>query len=167
LEQRLDLISCNRGASAVEFGLSLTVFLGLIFGIINIARVLWVIGSLHFAAESAARCASANTTTCNSASAIQTYALNQYHGESLGGTKPFHLFGDRVRQFSKRLLHLLFDHSAVWHLFASSVSESLLSIAALLGGPQPLNGRGSVPSRSALPSSVVSDGSRTGLNDQD
>jgi len=73
----------------MEFGLSLTVFLGLIFGVVNIARVLWVVGSLHFAAESAARCASANTTTCGSASAIQTYALNQYHGESLGGTNPF------------------------------------------------------------------------------
>ena len=73
----------------MEFGLSLTVFLGLIFGVVNIARVLWVVGSLHFAAESAARCASANTTTCSSASAIQAYALNQYHGESLGGTNPF------------------------------------------------------------------------------
>jgi Flp pilus assembly protein TadG len=82
-------VSCDSGASAVEFGLSLTVFLGLIFGVINIARVLWVIGSLHFAAESAARCASANTTTCSSASTIQSYALNQYHGESLGATNPF------------------------------------------------------------------------------
>jgi hypothetical protein len=69
--------------------LCLAVFLGLIFGIINIARVLWIVGSLHFAAESGARCASANTVTCSSASAIQSYALNQYHGESLGGANPF------------------------------------------------------------------------------
>jgi hypothetical protein len=61
----------------------------LMFGIVNIARVLWIVGSLHFAAESAARCASANTTTCNSASATQSYALSQYHGESLGATNPF------------------------------------------------------------------------------
>jgi Flp pilus assembly protein TadG len=89
LKRNLYLVSCDSGASAVEFGLSLTVFLGLIFGVINIARVLWVIGSLHFAAENAARCASANTTTCSSASTIQSYALNQYHGESLGATNPF------------------------------------------------------------------------------
>jgi Flp pilus assembly protein TadG len=89
LKRNLYLVSGDSGASAVEFALSLTVFLGLIFGIINIARVLWVIGSLHFAAESAARCASANTTTCSSASTIQSYALNQYHGESLGATNPF------------------------------------------------------------------------------
>jgi Flp pilus assembly protein TadG len=89
LKRRLCLASCESGAAAVEFGLSLTVFLGLIFGVINIARVLWIVGSLHFAAESAARCASANTTTCSSTSAIQSYALNQYHGESLGVTNPF------------------------------------------------------------------------------
>jgi Flp pilus assembly protein TadG len=89
LESDLDLVSCERGASAVELALCLAVFLGLILGVINIARVLWIVGSLHFAAESAARCASANTTTCSSASAIQSYALNQYHGESLGATNPF------------------------------------------------------------------------------
>ena len=89
MKRNLSLVSCESGGSAVEFGFSLTVFLGLIFGVINVARVLWIVGSLHFAAESAARCASANTTTCSSASAIQSYALNQYHGESLGVTNPF------------------------------------------------------------------------------
>ena len=89
MKSNLGLGSCERGASAVELAFCLAVFLGLIFGIINIARVLWIVGILHFAAESAARCASANTTTCSSASTIQSYALNQYHGESLGGTNPF------------------------------------------------------------------------------
>ena len=89
MKSNLGLGACERGASAVELAFCLAVFLGLIFGIINIARVLWIVGSLHFAAESAARCASANTTTCSSASAIQSYALNQYHGESLGATNPF------------------------------------------------------------------------------
>ena len=89
MKSNLGLVSCERGASAVELALCLAVFLGLIFGMINIARVLWIVGSLHFAAESAARCASANTTTCGSPTAIQSYALNQYHGESLGGTNPF------------------------------------------------------------------------------
>ena len=61
----------------------------LVFRLINLARVLWVVGSLHFAAASAARCASVNTTTCNSATTIQNYALTRYYGESLGGTNPF------------------------------------------------------------------------------
>jgi len=89
LKRNFGLVSCESGASAIEFAFCLAGFLMLVFGVINIARVLWVVGSLHFAAESAARCASANTTTCSSATAIQTYALNQYHGESLGGTNPF------------------------------------------------------------------------------
>ena len=89
MKSNLCLVSCESGASAIEFGFSLTAFLGLIFGVINVARVLWIVGSLHFAAESAARCASANTITCSSASTIQSYALNQYHGESLGVTNPF------------------------------------------------------------------------------
>ena len=84
-----NLVCDQSGASVVEFALSLTAFLMLMFGLINIARVLWIVGSLHFAAESAARCASANTTTCNSTTTIQSYALAKYYGESLGGTNPF------------------------------------------------------------------------------
>ena len=89
MKRNLCLVSCESGASAIELGFCLTVFLGLILGVVNIARVLWIVGSLHFAAESGARCASANTTTCSSVSAIQSYTLNQYHGESLGATNPF------------------------------------------------------------------------------
>ena len=84
-----NLVCDQSGASVVEFALSFSAFLMLVFGLINIARVLWIVASLHFAAESAARCASANTTTCNSATAIQSYALTRYYGESLGGTNPF------------------------------------------------------------------------------
>jgi Flp pilus assembly protein TadG len=73
----------------VEFAVALGAFLMLIFGIINISRVLWTLSSLHYAAEAAARCASVNSVTCGSANAIQTYALNQYNGENLGGTNPF------------------------------------------------------------------------------
>lgn len=83
------LVFCHSGATIVEFAFGLTAFVMLIFGIINIARVLWTLGSLHYAAESAARCASVNTTTCSSATAIQTYALNKYNGEDLGETNPF------------------------------------------------------------------------------
>jgi hypothetical protein len=53
-----------------------------------LAIVLWTIGSLHFAAESA-RCAAVGSSSCTTATAIQTYALSQYSGVSLGGTNPF------------------------------------------------------------------------------
>ena len=80
----LSLLACDRGASTVELAIISTALLGLIFGIINIGLVLWTHGSLHHAVEALARCAAVNTTTCGSATAIQTYALNQYSGQSLG-----------------------------------------------------------------------------------
>lgn len=83
------LLLCDSGATIIELAFGLTAFLMMTFGIIDIARVLWTLGSLHYAAESAARCASVNTTTCGSASAIQTYALGKYYGEHLGATNPF------------------------------------------------------------------------------
>ncbi len=73
----------------MELGIILTVFLSMLFGIINVAMVLWTQGSLHYAAEKAARCAAIGSTSCSSATLIQTYALNQYYGLSLGGTNPF------------------------------------------------------------------------------
>ncbi|MBV9016368.1 MAG: pilus assembly protein [Alphaproteobacteria bacterium] len=84
-----DLLACEAGASTVEMAIVLTAFLGFIFGIINIALVLWTQSSLYYAAEAAARCASVNPSTCSSASTTQTYALNEYFGQPLGGTNPF------------------------------------------------------------------------------
>jgi hypothetical protein len=83
------IFACERGASAVELGIILTAFLSMLFGIINVAMVLWTQGSLHFAAENAARCAAVGSSGCSTATLIQTYALDQYYGLSLGATNPF------------------------------------------------------------------------------
>jgi Flp pilus assembly protein TadG len=83
------LLARQDGTAAIETAIVLPVFLGLIFGIVNGALVLWTQASLYFAAEAAARCASVNATACGSADAVKTYALNQYHGRSTGGTNPF------------------------------------------------------------------------------
>ena len=90
MKRFFDLLSCERGATIVEFAFVGTVFLAMIFGIINIARVGWTLGSLHFAAEAAARYASINDSVSNpiAANTVQTYAQNAYHGESLG-SNPF------------------------------------------------------------------------------
>jgi Flp pilus assembly protein TadG len=73
----------------VEVGIILSVFLSMLFGIMNVAMVLWTLGSLHYAAETAARCAAVGSSSCTTATTIQNYALNQYNGQSLGGTNPF------------------------------------------------------------------------------
>jgi Flp pilus assembly protein TadG len=86
----LHLLCCERGTAIVEFAFVATVFLAMIFGVINIARVTWTLGSLHYAAESAARYASIHTSDSNpiASSTVQTYAANAYYGESLSGN-PF------------------------------------------------------------------------------
>jgi Flp pilus assembly protein TadG len=86
----LDLLSCERGTTILEFAFVATVFLSMIFGIINIARVGWAFGSLHFAAEAAARYASINDSPSNpiAAGTVTTYAQNVYYGEGLG-SNPF------------------------------------------------------------------------------
>jgi Flp pilus assembly protein TadG len=89
LNPKSSLLRCDSGAAAIEMAIVVTAFLGMLFGIVNLGLLLWTQTSLHFAVESAARCASVNTTTCGTSDAITTYALNQYAGESLGGTNPF------------------------------------------------------------------------------
>jgi Flp pilus assembly protein TadG len=80
------LARCERASSAVELAIILSVFVSMIFGIINLSIVLWTLGSLHYAAETAARCAAVGSSSCTNPA---TYALNHYYGASLGGTNPF------------------------------------------------------------------------------
>jgi Flp pilus assembly protein TadG len=62
----------------VEFALVLPMLVALIFGIYEFGLAVWTQGMLDYAVEQASRCASiASTTTCNSASAIKTYAAQQ------------------------------------------------------------------------------------------
>jgi Flp pilus assembly protein TadG len=80
------LLRCESGSSAVELGIILSVFVSMMFGIVNVAIVLWTLASLHYAAETAARCAAVGSSSCTDPAA---YALSQYNGVSLGGTNPF------------------------------------------------------------------------------
>jgi hypothetical protein len=80
------LLRCESGSSAVELGITLSVFMSMLFGIVNIAMVLWTLASLHYAAETAARCAAVGSSSCTDPAA---YALSRYTGVSLGGTHPF------------------------------------------------------------------------------
>lgn len=83
------LLRCERGVSTVELAIVITAFLGLIFGIFNVGMMLWTASSLRYAAESAARCAAVNSTSCGSATAVKAYAMARYTGRPLGRTNPF------------------------------------------------------------------------------
>ena len=88
MESRLRLSVSESGVTAIDFAIIITAFISMMFGIINIGLILWDLGSMQYAVEAAARCASVDATNCGSASAIQTFALTQYYGESLA-SNPF------------------------------------------------------------------------------
>jgi len=70
----------ERGASAVEFGLTAPIFFLILFGIIEGGLLLWNQLALQHGAEMAARCAGVNKTLCGSPADIQSYASQQAFG---------------------------------------------------------------------------------------
>jgi Flp pilus assembly protein TadG len=70
----------NHGATAVEFGIIAPALLTLVVGTFYLCMALFLVASMHFAVEDGARCASVNSTTCSSASAIVKYTQSRYFG---------------------------------------------------------------------------------------
>ncbi|HEY8573926.1 TadE family protein [Phenylobacterium sp.] len=68
------------GATAVEFGLVLPVFVAMMLGLLSVGMLAFSVNSLQFAAEDAARCAAVKTTVCTDASTTRAYALSRYAG---------------------------------------------------------------------------------------
>jgi TadE-like protein len=77
----------TRGTAAVEFAFVAPVFIVLVVGTFYLCLCLFLTGSLHYAVEQAARCASVKTTVCTDSSSIVSYAQNSYFGP--GGTPNF------------------------------------------------------------------------------
>lgn len=70
----------ERGVTAVEFAMTGPAFFALIFLVIEGALLMWTQVGLQHGAEMAARCATINSTLCNSDSSIQSYAAQQTYG---------------------------------------------------------------------------------------
>jgi Flp pilus assembly protein TadG len=83
------LLACRRGTTAIEVAFLAPIFFGLLFGIVNFSLLMWTQVGLHFAAGTAARCASVDSTICSSPDAVVTYAMSKYLGRPLGDTNPF------------------------------------------------------------------------------
>jgi Flp pilus assembly protein TadG len=69
------LLADRAGAATVEFAIVGTLFLLLLFGIIEIGRGLWTMNALNYAVQQAARCASLNSTDCGNQGGVQTFAV--------------------------------------------------------------------------------------------
>jgi Flp pilus assembly protein TadG len=74
------------GTTAVEFAIVSPVFIAMLFGIIGLCITLFLIGSLHFAVEDGARCASVKTNICADAATTVAYTQSRYLGPNVSPT---------------------------------------------------------------------------------
>jgi Flp pilus assembly protein TadG len=72
----------ERGTTAVEFAIVGPVFIALVVGILYLCLCLFLVGSLHYAVEEGARCASVRTTVCSDDTTTVAYAKSHYFGPS-------------------------------------------------------------------------------------
>ncbi len=73
----------RRGTTAIEFAILAPVFILLVIGTFYLCMCLSVVGSMHYAVEDGARCASVKTPLqCNDKATTITYTQNHYYGPS-------------------------------------------------------------------------------------
>lgn len=72
----------DRGTSAVEFAILAPAFILLLVGAVYLCMGLFLVGSLDYAVEEGARCASVKTTVCSDSPTTLAYTQNQYFGPS-------------------------------------------------------------------------------------
>ena len=70
----------ERGATAVEFAIVGPLFIILVIGILYLCMGLFALGSMHYAVEEGARCASVRTTVCSDSTTIVSYTKGRYFG---------------------------------------------------------------------------------------
>jgi Flp pilus assembly protein TadG len=76
----------QQGTTAVEFAIIAPVLIALLLGTIALCVALFLIGSLHFAVEDGARCASVKTTICSDAATTVAYTQSRYFGPDVSPT---------------------------------------------------------------------------------
>jgi Flp pilus assembly pilin Flp len=76
----------QQGTTAVEFAIIAPVFIALTVGTLALCVALFLVGSLHFAVQETARCASIKTTICSDSATTIAYAQSHYYGPSLSPT---------------------------------------------------------------------------------
>ena len=77
------LVSDQQGTTAVEFAIIAPVLILLLVGTMALCVALFLIGSLHFAVEEGARCASVKTTVCADAATTVAYTQSRYLGPNV------------------------------------------------------------------------------------
>ena len=78
----------QQGTTAVEFAIIAPLFILLVIGTIGLCFALFLVGSLHFAVEDGARCASVKTTICSDATSTIAYTQSRYPGPNVSPNWP-------------------------------------------------------------------------------
>jgi len=73
----------QQGTTAVEFAIVAPVFIALTVGTLALCVALFLIGSLHYAVQESARCASVKTTICSDSATTIAYAQSHYFGPNV------------------------------------------------------------------------------------
>jgi uncharacterized membrane protein len=73
----------QRGATAVEFGMTAPLFFAILFGVIEGGLLFWTQLGLQHGVEMAVRCAGVNKVLCGSTADIQNFAVQQAYGVKL------------------------------------------------------------------------------------
>jgi Flp pilus assembly protein TadG len=76
----------QQGTTAVEFAIVAPVFIALLIGTLALCVALFLVGSLHFAVQESARCASVKTTICADSATTIAYAQSHYYGPNVSPT---------------------------------------------------------------------------------
>ena len=76
----------QQGTTAVEFAIIAPVFILLVFGTIGLCFALFLVGSLHFAVEDGARCASVKADICPDIATTVAYTQSRYLGPNVSPT---------------------------------------------------------------------------------
>jgi Flp pilus assembly pilin Flp len=76
----------DQGTTAVEFAIVAPVFIAMLVGAIALGIAMFLIASLHYAVEDAARCASVKTLICSDAATTVAYAQSRYFGPNVSPT---------------------------------------------------------------------------------
>ena len=77
---RRSSIHAVSGSMALEYGLLLPVLLLLMFGTMDVGRLIWTYTTLHRAVEASARCAAVNEVACGTPAQIAARAASEAWG---------------------------------------------------------------------------------------
>ena len=76
----------QEGTTAVEFAIIAPIFILIVLGTIGLCFALFLVGSLHFAVEDGARCASVKSDICPDQTTTIAYTQSRYLGPNVSPT---------------------------------------------------------------------------------